>query len=278
MLWGIAQGFVASVPYRSKTMSKGRDSQFFSWISEGGKDQENALTSFRMKALSQSRHLVGNFFHYRHAIKILGWQHGNVFKDGRLDLDPCHWADFGPLNFHIGPPIQVIKKLKRVVKKEYLQYYPPDLITPLRNMAAEVLFQRKRNENFDVIGTEGAQASMAYTILAFINPGDEVIITDPGYFFLEPPIILSGGVVKRVKIDASSSYRMNIALLHKQVSKRTKMIIVCDPINPFGVVQTKQELKDIIMFAKKRNIIILNNITHGFHALQPQVRHYPMSA
>jgi len=258
-------------------MREKKESTFFSWLSQGKADQNNPLLSLRASKLLKSHHSVGNFFHYRHAISILGWKYEDVFKDGQLYLNPDSWADFGPLNFHIGPPGKVIKQLKRFIKKDDLQYYSPDLISSLRDLAAIRLFKQKRSSKFEVIGTEGAQASMAYTIATYVNPGDEVIITDPGYFFLEPPILLAGGKVKRLNILENSEYKMNASLLKSQISKKTKMIIICDPINPFGIVQTKKELTEIIDLAKKHNIIILNNITHSFHSLASKQKHYPMN-
>ncbi|MBM3253450.1 MAG: pyridoxal phosphate-dependent aminotransferase, partial [Candidatus Omnitrophica bacterium] len=218
------------------------------------------------------------FFHYRHAISILGWDYNKVFKDGRLDLDPDKWADFGALNFHIGPPKNVTRYLRNRINFKNITYYSPDLVTPLRDAAAGILFKRSRGKEFEVVGTEGVQAAMAYAILTIINPGDEVIITDPGYFFFEPPIILAGGKTKRIILNRNNNYRIDVEDLKKKISRRTKMIIVCDPINPFGTVQTKQELIEIVKIANRRNIIVLNNITHSLHQIKPQIKHYPITS
>ena len=236
------------------------------------------LFAQRSTNLLRNPHRAGNFFHYRQAIPILGLSSNEVFEDGRLDLNPHEWADFGPLNFHIGPPKGVIRYLKDKVNFKNITPYSPNLLTSLKEAAAERFFKRKCSKDFEVIGTEGVQSGLAYAILTLINPGDEVVITDPGYFFLEPPIVMAGGVTKRVVLDKKNNYRMDIISLKKKLSSKTKMIIVCDPINPFGTVQTKKELMEIIQLANKRNIIIINNITHGLHQLNPQIKHYPMSS
>jgi histidinol-phosphate/aromatic aminotransferase/cobyric acid decarboxylase-like protein len=123
--------------------------------------QDRRLFSGRVKSLFASHHLVGNFFHYRTAIKILGLGYDEVFEDGRLDLDPAKWADFGPLNFHFGPPKGVVSCLKKAVTLRNLTYYPPNIIPELKEAAAKTVFGRKCDAGFEIIATEGVQAAMA---------------------------------------------------------------------------------------------------------------------
>ncbi|MCM2267709.1 MAG: pyridoxal phosphate-dependent aminotransferase [Elusimicrobiales bacterium] len=231
----------------------------------------------RTKALFSSHQLVGNFFHYRTAIGILGLDYSQVFDQGRLDLDPDKWADFGPLNFHMGPPPGVLTALKEAVTQRDLTYYPPNIIPRLKAAAARVVFRRECGPDFEIMATEGVQAALAYAVSAFVNPGEEVIITDPGYFFLEPPVLLAGGKVKRIPLRAEDGYRVAPGAVEKAITPRTKALIVCDPVNPFGTVQTRRELEQLIAIADRRGILLINNATHGFHRLDPAARHYPMS-
>ena len=66
--------------------------------------------------------------------------------------------------------------------------YPPDLDAPLRDLMAERLLGRARDEAFEVIGTEGAQAGVGYAALTCLDPGDEAIVADPGYFHFAPAL------------------------------------------------------------------------------------------
>jgi aspartate/methionine/tyrosine aminotransferase len=256
----------------------------YSWLSNGtarddlNKTGNKLRISDRSKELSFSHQLVGNFFHYRTAIGLLGWKYSDVFEQGRLDLNPDKWADFGPLNFQIGPPKDVVSFIKKMTTIKNIFPYPPNIIPPLKKIAGKKIFKIKNQKNFEIICTEGAQSAIAYAVLTFINPNDEVIITDPGYFFFEPPIIMAGGVVKKIVLSEKNDYRIDIKSLKEKITSRTKMIIVCDPVNPFGTIQTKKELEQIINIADKHNIIVLNNITHSFHKLNNKAKHYPMSS
>ena len=61
------------------------------------------------------------------------------------------------------------------------------------------------------------------------------------------------------------------------MTPRTKMIVVCDPINPFGTVQTRDELLALAELARDRGIIILNNITHNTHRTDPAAIQIPLA-
>ena len=110
-----------------------------------------------------------------------------------------------------------------------------------------------------------------------LNPGEEVIITDPGYFHFESSILMSGGEAVRVPLDRESGYRLNPEKLSDFITPKTKVIMVCDPLNPFGTIQTKEELLSIIEIASENDIIVINDITHDTQRVDPASKHYPMS-
>jgi aspartate/methionine/tyrosine aminotransferase len=161
---------------------------------------------------------------------------------------------------------------------ENVNPYSPDLLNPLREAAAGIKCGRPRGGSFEVIGVEGSQAAISYTLETFIDPGDEVIITDPGYFHFTSSILMAGGVPVTVPLGPGNGYRMKPDEVERHVTPRTKAIIVCDPLNPFGTVQKKEELLALIEIARARGIVIINDITHGTHRIDPDSLHIPMSS
>ena len=87
---------------------------------------------------------------------------------------------------HIGPSPLALEAMRDAVDAEHVGPYSPDLDEPLRDLMAEALLGRARDDGFDVIGTEGAQAGVGYAALACLDPGDEAIVTDPGLLPLRP--------------------------------------------------------------------------------------------
>lgn len=234
--------------------------------------------SKRLDSLMQSPHGMWNYMTYRDAINILKLDPGEIYKDGRIDLDPKEWADFGWMLCHAGPPESAVEEMKRQTVNSNINPYSPDLINSLRDFCAEFKFKCKRDENFEVIGTEGGQASISYVLHTFLNEGDEVIITDPGYFHFESAILMAGGVPIKIILNSGNGFKLDPLEVEKYISKKTKIIIVCDPVNPFGTVQNKEELFSLIEIAKKNNIIIINDITHNAHQIDPNSEQFPMSS
>jgi len=234
--------------------------------------------SNRVKSVMESPHGMWNYMTYRDAIKILGMDAGEIYKEGRIDLDPKEWADFGWMTCYVGPPKSAVRAMREQTKASNINPYSPDLINPLRDACAEIKLRRERGREFEVIGTEGTQAGISYALQTFINPGDEVIITDPGYFHFESAILMARGVPVRVPLNSKNGYRLNPDEVKGFITPRTKVIIVCDPINPFGTVQTKDELIALIEIARRKDIIVINDITHNTQRIDPDSLHFPMGS
>jgi aspartate/methionine/tyrosine aminotransferase len=164
------------------------------------------------------------------------------------------------------------------VDEEHVGPYSPDLDEPLRDLMATALLGRARDDGFDVIGTEGAQAGVGYAALACVDPGDEVIVTDPGYFHFVPALRLAGGVPVWVRLGAANGWRLDPDEVEAALTPRTKMIVVCDPVNPFGSVQTRDELAALCRLSAERGVVILADTTHSAHRVDPAARHHPIAA
>ncbi len=217
-----------------------------------------------------------NYMSYRDAIKILGMNPQKIYRDDMIDLDTREWADFGWMTCYAGPPESAVIAMREHTTAANINPYSPDLISPLRNVCARIKLGRERGKDFEVIGTEGAQAGISYTLQTFVNPGDEVIITDPGYFHFESAILMAGGVPVRIPLTERNGYRLSLAEVEERISPSTKVLLVCNPLNPFGTVQTKGELIELTKITQKHNMIIIDDITHNTHRIDPNAVHYSM--
>lgn len=228
------------------------------------------LASERLRALERSHHAMWNYLTYRDAIGILGLDPADLYPGGTTRLDPAVWADLGWLTCFAGPPASAVEAMRDAVTIEHLNQYSPDLIEPLRDAAAQIL-GRSRDDGFEVVGTEGAQAGIALSLMAVAGPGDEVILSDPGYFHVPSAVIATGAVPVTVPIGAAHAYRLDPDVVAAAITSRTRAIVIVDPLNPYGTVQTEDELAALARLAEEHDLLLIHDVTHGPIVIDPDV-------
>ena len=234
--------------------------------------------SERARAVLSDPQGFGNYMTYRDAYRILGWDPAEVYRDGAIALDRTEWADLGWMANHMGPSPAVLDVMRQAVDAEHVGPYSPDLDEPLRALMAERLLGRAQDESFAVIGTEGAQAGVGLAALACLDPGDQVIVTDPGYFHFVPALRLAGAEPVWVRLGAANGWRLDPDEVAAALTPRTKMVVVCDPVNPFGTVQQRDELEALLRLSAQRRLVLLSDTTHSAHRIDPTAQHHSLAA
>ncbi len=111
----------------------------------------------------------------------------------------------------------------------------------------------------DVFVTVGGKGVMYYAILALVNPGDEVIVPDPGYPIYESVTRFVGGVPVPIAIRQANDFRLDPDELASLVTDRTKLIVINSPANPTGGVLTAEDLQRIAAIAIERDLVVLSD-------------------
>jgi bifunctional pyridoxal-dependent enzyme with beta-cystathionase and maltose regulon repressor activities len=167
------------------------------------------------------------------------------------DVIPLWLAD---LDFPIAPEIK--RALINAVQDEDL-FYGDD--TKSREALAEKV--RKRNgldvKADNIMITQGVLPAMWLAIQHACKPGDEVIVTDPMYYPFYTATEVTHTRPVRWPLEMEEGYRFDIERLKNLVTRRTKLIFVCNPHNPCGRVMTKEELKGIADIAVDRRITVM---------------------
>lgn len=243
-----------------------------------GPELQEMFLSKRAKTLLHHPQGMGNYFTFKAAVKILGLDIEDVAPDGNYNATGKGYYDLAYMANHIGPSDAAIQAQKEATNRSVLATYPPDCSKELKKLVAAKKFKRELDDDFEVMGVEGAQGGIGYTYLTFLDEGDEVIVTDPGYFHFVPAAESGGAKVVKLPLSEKNGYRLDPEEVRAAVTDKTKMIVVCDPVNPFGTVQTKEELLEIAKIARDNDILILNNITHNTHHTDKNVVQIPMAS
>ncbi|MBO5669809.1 MAG: pyridoxal phosphate-dependent aminotransferase, partial [Candidatus Methanomethylophilaceae archaeon] len=95
--------------------------------------------------------------------------------------------------------------------------------------------------------------------LAYLNPGDEVLLHDPSWVSYEAHIRMCGAIPKYVSTSFDDGFVINPDNVAKQVTSKTKMMVINSPSNPTGCVQPEATLKGIADICKDNDIMVLSD-------------------
>ncbi len=158
-------------------------------------------------------------------------------------------------------PEYVMDAMREGLRGGIIQYTAYDGIAPLREAIAEKLRTENQLEYTadNIIVTNGAQESIFVLCGALLNPGDEVIVTNPYYSAYCNIVALCGGKAVIVPVTPESGWSWDLAALEAAVTPRTKMVIVVSPDNPTGAVVTKSTMEGIAKLAVKHNFLVVSD-------------------
>ncbi len=111
----------------------------------------------------------------------------------------------------------------------------------------------------EVVVTPGAKPIMFFTIMALVNPGDEVIYPNPGFPIYESVINFVGGVPVPIPLLEATGFGFDLDLFEAKVSKKTKLIILNSPQNPTGGVLGRDQIERIAEIARRFRIPVLSD-------------------
>lgn len=111
----------------------------------------------------------------------------------------------------------------------------------------------------EIMVTVGGEEAMAATILALVDVGDEVLVSDPGYSPYESMIKIANGIPVKVPLSEESGFNYNLEELEKRITDKTKLLIFCTPGNPTGTMMDKQNLLKLAEICEKHDLLVISD-------------------
>ena len=151
---------------------------------------------------------------------------------------------------------------KKAIDDNFSKYSPVPGYMDLREAIVDKL---KKENHLDyttgevIVGTGGKQG-VCNTILALINPGDEVIIPAPYWVSYPQMAKLAGATPVIVRAGFEQDFKMTAEQLEAAITPKTKMLILCSPSNPTGSVYSQEELNALAeVILKHEDIFVLSD-------------------
>jgi aminotransferase len=156
-------------------------------------------------------------------------------------------------------PKHILKASTEAMKQGFTHYTATEGSLELRQAIAEK-FAREHDVDADpqteVTVTCGSQEAMLVAALGFLNRGDEALILDPYYPAQFEDTLLAEAKPVPVPLSEENDYRVHTEALESKITRRTKMLWMCNPSNPSGHVFSKRDLENIAEVAKKHDLIV----------------------
>ena len=174
-----------------------------------------------------------------------------------------------PLNMSLGEPdIDVPDEVKEAVAYHALntriKYSPVGGMPELREKISE-FYNKNFEGNFtsdNVLVTVGSTEGLASVMKAIIAEGDEVLMPTPAYVGYGSLIKMTGGVPKYIDLK-ENDFNLTKEILEKNITEKTKLIILTYPNNPSGAVLPEKEMEKIAEFLKDKEIYLLSDEIYG---------------
>ncbi|TFC77906.1 aminotransferase class I/II-fold pyridoxal phosphate-dependent enzyme [Cryobacterium sp. TMS1-20-1] len=158
-------------------------------------------------------------------------------------------------------PAEVLEAARQAIS-DGVNQYPPGRGHPVLLEAIARHQQRFYGLTLDpgseILVTAGATEALAATILALIEPGDEVVTFEPFYDAYGGLIGLGGGIHRTVPLRAPD-FQPDLDALRAAVTDRTRLIIVNDPHNPTGAIFPRETLELIVELAHQHDALIVTD-------------------
>ncbi len=160
-------------------------------------------------------------------------------------------------DFPCPPP--VTEAIQKFLTERYFSYGPPEGMPEFRESMARFFTERRQipTSPASILPVDSAAFGIDLTCKAFLQPGDEAIVFDPVDFLFRYAV--EEAQAKAVAFPIPPGAAVDFVLLERLITPRTRMICLCNPLNPTGKVFTREELQAFGRLACRHNLFLLSD-------------------
>ncbi len=188
-------------------------------------------------------------------LKIPPYLPGKPIEEVEKEFGKKRWVKLASNENLLGPSPEAVKAIKKELPKIYL--YPESPCTLLKQSLAQKFSLSEES----IVISNGADNLILMIVCAFVNEGEEVIIADPTFPVYSNATQIMGGKTVRVRLK---NYTHDLERMEKKVTRKTKLIFICNPNNPTGTIVSKKALDPFLSNLPSRAIVILDEAYREF--------------
>jgi aspartate/methionine/tyrosine aminotransferase len=158
-------------------------------------------------------------------------------------------------------PTAIIESAKTALDQGYTHYGPTQGLPELRESIANYISQTRGiavgPQHVSVV--PGGKPILFFTMLALLEPGDEVLYPDPGFPIYRSMIRFLGAVPVPIPLIESRGFSVDLDYLKDHINPRTKMLILNSPQNPTGGLIPEEDIRIIADLVRDRDLMVLSD-------------------
>jgi len=146
------------------------------------------------------------------------------------------------------------------LEKGYTKYTSMPGMPELRQELSRHLMENYNlvyDSNTELLITVGVSEGLDLTMRTILDPGDEVIMADPGFVSYPACVTLAGGVPIMVPTSQENDFEISATDIEARVTGKTKAILIASPANPTGAVLSRDKMLQIAEIAQQHNLLVI---------------------
>lgn len=167
----------------------------------------------------------------------------------------------------IPTPPHIVEAMKRAVEKPEHHRYPSYEGMYAYRAAVAEWYKRRFNVDLDpeteVLSLIGSKEGIGHIPLAFVNPGDVVLVPSPGYPVYSIGTLFAGGRSYFMPLKEENAFLPDLDSIPEDVARRAKLMFINYPNNPTAAIAKEDFFKKVIEFAAKYNIIVCHDAAYS---------------
>lgn len=195
------------------------------------------------------------------------------FSKKLAQIDRMRREGLDIINLGIGSPDQppsestvsaLIEEAKKPTSHGYQSYSGIPALRKGFSQLYNKYFHVDLNPDNEILLLMGSKEGIMHISMAFVNPGDEVLVPDPGYPTYSSVTNLVGGIVKKYTLSEKNGWQPDLEALEKSDLSRVKLMWVNYPHMPSGVKGSMELFERLVSFCRKHEILLVNDNPYSF--------------
>lgn len=164
-------------------------------------------------------------------------------------------------------PDYIIDELKKEAENPVNHQYPSSVGMLSYRQAVADWYKRRFGVELDpgseVVSLIGSKEGIGHISWCYLNPGDIVLVPDPGYPVYAGGSILAGAQPYYMPLKAENGFKPDLAAIPADVAKKAKMIFINYPNNPTGATVGEDFYREVVAFARENNILVCHDAAYS---------------